>query len=100
LLCIFEAAQIEPFPNPRHLSPKSWGATSLAASLSPTPTHRKTSHRFGLLQNPAELCADPATFPIRPLRSSYDINLQNLFRLQRFFMASMRRPRLVGLSQA
>jgi hypothetical protein len=31
---------------------------------------------------------------------SYDINLQNLFRLQRFFMASMRRPRLVGLSQA
>ena len=30
----------------------------------------------------------------------YDINLQNLFRLQRFFMASMRRPRLVGLSQA
>ena len=31
---------------------------------------------------------------------SYDINLQNLFRLQRFFMASMRRPRLDGLSQA
>jgi len=31
---------------------------------------------------------------------SYDINLENLFRLQRFFMASMRRPRLVGLSQA
>jgi hypothetical protein len=29
----------------------------------------------------------------------YDINFQNLFRLQRFFMASMRRPRLVGLSQ-
>ena len=36
----------------------------------------------------------------KSLRSSYDINLQNLFRLQRFFMASMRRPRLVGLSQA
>lgn len=34
------------------------------------------------------------------VRSSYDINLQNLFRLQRFFMASMRRPQLVGLSQA
>jgi hypothetical protein len=33
-------------------------------------------------------------------KDSYDINLQNLFRLQRFFMASMRRPRLVGLSQA
>ena len=31
---------------------------------------------------------------------TYDINLENLFRLQRFFMASMRRPRLVGLSQA
>ncbi len=30
----------------------------------------------------------------------YDINFRNLFRLQRFFMASMRRPRLVGLSQA
>ena len=30
----------------------------------------------------------------------YDINFQNLFRLQRFFTASMRRPRLVGLSQA
>jgi hypothetical protein len=34
------------------------------------------------------------------LRSSYDINFQNLLRLQRFFMASMRRPRLVGLLQA
>ena len=32
--------------------------------------------------------------------SSYDINFENLFRLQRFFMASMRRPRLVELSQA
>jgi hypothetical protein len=32
--------------------------------------------------------------------SSYDINSQNLFRLQRFFMVSMRLPRLVGLSQA
>src|SRR5260370_19177960 len=36
---------------------------------------------------------------IRVINASYDINLQNLFRLQRFFMASMRRPRLVGLSQ-
>jgi hypothetical protein len=25
LLCIFEAAQIEPFPNPCHLSPKVLG---------------------------------------------------------------------------
>ena len=40
-------------------------------------------------------------FPQNPCSSCpYDINLQNLFRLQRFFMASMRRPRLVGLSQA
>src|SRR5450631_730915 len=23
-LCIFEAAEIDPFPNPRHLSPSSW----------------------------------------------------------------------------
>src|ERR1700745_1766809 len=41
LLCIFEAAEIQPFPNLRHLS-SGTGRHEPAASLSPTPTWRKT----------------------------------------------------------
>ena len=37
---------------------------------------------------------------VKKERRFYDINFQNLFRLQRFFRSSMPRPRLVGLSQA
>src|SRR3979411_1818827 len=37
LLCIFEAAEIEPFPNPRHLFPMSWAAKSLRLALKKRP---------------------------------------------------------------
>src|ERR1700688_1428224 len=53
LLRIFEAAEIEPFPNLRHWSP-GLERHEPAASLSPTPTWRKNSqrHRFGPCSTP------------------------------------------------